>query len=427
MYRNRFCQYIPEPHPVTTDRIIGVNYYPGWKKIAGETHSGFAELKHYPERCPVLGWYDESNPEVTDWEIKWAVEHGITCFFYCWYRRKENVGKPVTRDDIRLGHAIHDGLFKAAFRNFIKFAIVFENNEVRWGNAKDVDDLLHNLLPWWAEEYFSKPNYLKIDGKPLLPVFHLGAFARSVGGEDAIPDALAKLNDEIRKYGFPGIHVAIRCEGDDETYLKTLKAHLPVRDLSYLDRRRALGFDFGFQYDWHIRRAELNAEQYADYTYADPLNRAVPPTVTIASQTAKIKEHTEYAPDFLIPTASVGFCKQTWRRIFPFNSLTDDPGLFLQEHLTPYAYRALLENIKKVTDALPENAIARKMLILDSWNEWGEGHFISPNCGNGFQYLQAVREVFSKRDNLPDYRTPQMLDFDRYDYDWFPAEPEDGR
>ena len=69
---------------------------------------------------------------------------------------------------------------------------------------------------------------------------------------------------------------------------------------------------------------------------------------------------------------------------------------------------------------MPENSPGRRMLILDNWNEWGEGHFISPSCAYGFQYLQAVREVFSECDNLPDYRTPQLRDFDRYDYEWFP-------
>jgi hypothetical protein len=79
----------------------------------------------------------------------------------------------------------------------------------------------------------------------------------------------------------------------------------------------------------------------------------------------------------------------------------------------------LLEKIKDITDKLPENSVSRKVLILDAWNEWSEGHSIAPSCGAGFRYLQAVRQVFSKCDNLPDYRTPQMLDFDPYDYEWY--------
>ena len=63
--------------------------------------------------------------------------------------------------------------------------------------------------------------------------------------------------------------------------------------------------------------------------------------------------------------------------------------------------------MKKISDALPENAWARKMIMLDNWNEWYEGHFIVPSHQFGYKYLQAVREVMTSCDNLPDYRTPQ--------------------
>ena len=53
-------------------------------------HDAFNDLHDYPERTPLMGYYDEENPEVCDWEIKWALEHGINCFIYCWYRKLEN-------------------------------------------------------------------------------------------------------------------------------------------------------------------------------------------------------------------------------------------------------------------------------------------------------------------------------------------------
>jgi len=420
MYQNRFTSYVPEPQSATTDRVIGVHYYPGWTRCHDKLQPGFEVLKHFPERCPVLGWYDESNPEVTDWEIKWAVEHGINCFIYCWYRLKENMGKPVTREALRFGHAIHDGLFKAAYRNFIQFAIMFENQSLRWGNAADLDDLLHNLLPWWVNEYFSKPNYLKFDGKPVLFIYSMKDFLESIGGEEAMPEVLVKMNEEIQKYGFPGIHVSIKCGATDENYMATVKAHLPVHDMRFVDRVRSFGFDSGFQYVWNIHKAELTEEQYTDYMCMDPQYRSAPPSGAIAAQLTKIKDHTEYAPDFFMITASVGTNRKAWRKIQQFKSLGTDPGHVLVSQLPPYAFKILLQKIKPIVDKMPENSPGRKMLILDNWNEWGEGHFISPSCAYGFQYLQAVREVFSECDNLPDYRTPQLLDFDRYDYEWFP-------
>ena len=35
------------------------------------------------------------------------------------------------------------------------------------------------------------------------------------------------------------------------------------------------------------------------------------------------------------------------------------------------------------------------MLILDNWNEWGEGHYLLPCTECGFGYLDAIRKVFT--------------------------------
>ena len=107
MYNIKLENYVPEPKPATSDRIIAAHYYAAWKKGAAGLHNGFDDLHDYPERTPLMGYYDEENPTVTDYEIKWATEHGINCFIYCWYRRRENGGKPVTLDALRCPHGIH--------------------------------------------------------------------------------------------------------------------------------------------------------------------------------------------------------------------------------------------------------------------------------------------------------------------------------
>lgn len=42
------------------------------------------------------------------------------------------------------------------------------------------------------------------------------------------------------------------------------------------------------------------------------------------------------------------------------------------------------------------DSLASRMLLIDNWNEFGEGHFIIPSGFNGFDYLEAVRDVFGK-------------------------------
>ena len=44
---------------------------------------------------------------------------------------------------------------------------------------------------------------------------------------------------------------------------------------------------------------------------------------------------------------------------------------------------------------LPEKSLSRRLLLLGTWNEWGEGHYIAPHRQYGFGHLDAVREVFS--------------------------------
>ena len=142
MYNIKLEKYVPVPRPATSDYIVAAHYYAAWKKGAAQIHNGFDDLHDYPERTPLMGYYDEENPEVCDWEIKWAVEHGINCFIHCWYRLKNNAGKPVTVNDLRCGHGLHEALFNAKYQKYMKFAIMFEASE-RWGGT-DEKDMIEN-------------------------------------------------------------------------------------------------------------------------------------------------------------------------------------------------------------------------------------------------------------------------------------------
>ena len=81
-------------------------------------------------------------------------------------------------------------------------------------------------------------------------------------------------------------------------------------------------------------------------------------------------------------------------------------------------YRKLLRDVKALSDAAPKDSIANKLIMLDNFNEWDEGHFLSPSYRFGFKHLQAIREELSDRDNLPDYRTPADQGFGGYNNSW---------
>ena len=55
------------------------------------------------------------------------------------------------------------------------------------------------------------------------------------------------------------------------------------------------------------------------------------------------------------------------------------------------------------------------MLLLDNWNEWGEGHYIAPYREYGFGYLDAVRRVFSTAPPEHEDLIPEDIGMGPYD------------
>ena len=388
MYNIKFSDYIPEPAPATADRVVAAHYYAAWKKGAAGVHEGFDDLaEEYPDRTPLMGYYDEENPEVCDWEIKWAVEHGINCFIYCWYRKKENEGKPLTLKDLRCGHGLHEALFNAKFQKKMKFAIMYEASP-RWGGT-DEKDMPEHLMPFWMETYFKRDNYLVIDNKPVLFVYQQYRLET-----ECFPDQESQKRafDACREYakscGFDGLIIAA-CDVDP--------------DKASHDALMERGYDFRFGY---------NAGYNSPYDFYDDEEDIV------AQQCQRFMKNLEADNTKFIPTASC-FQDPTPR----FTKRWNDLGYKFREwsniwYLSPEKFKDLLKKMKDISDHLPEDAWARKIIMLDNWNEWDEGHFIAPSHKFGFKYLQAVREALTACDNLPDYRTPRDQGFDGYNTSW---------
>jgi hypothetical protein len=363
--------YVPEPEPASTDYLIGAHYFPGWKS---GSHHGWDAIADYPDRQPLLGTYEEGNPEVTDWEIKWCREHGIQFFVYCWYRDRGNVGYPVTPADARLGHAIHDGLFNARFGNRFRFTIMWENYKTR-GMVASIDDLMDNLLPFWIDQYFTRDNYLVVDNKPVLFVYHIESMLEHLDGKENATRAVDLMRHAVQQVGFNDL-------------ILMAEHRSPETALLYL--MRDCGFDSSFAYCWHPDHRFPTEEQAIHY------------------QLEIMHRRFEDAILPFIPTASMGWDPWPWRSDNPATPWVN-PDTMLRWILSPNAWRYLLEQVKLLMDA---HGIT--MLLLDNWNEWAEGHYIAPHAYGGFKYLQAVREVFTKRDNLPDYRSPQQLGMGPY-------------
>jgi hypothetical protein len=331
--------YVPEPKPIATQILVGAHNCPLWD--ADQPQMWNQVLKH-PERTPALGFYSQENPEVADWETKWAVEHGISFFVYCWYRNGQ--GGPVK---MKFGSAIHDALLKSRFVSKMKFAIMWENQARGTAGVSGEADLLGNLLPFWIESYFRHSSYLKIDNKPLLFIYRPEFLVQDLGGVDQVRAALDKMRLACRKAGFDGLSVLGEYRG---------------LDLKHLELLKRLGLDYTFAYCWHVQGSPT-------------------PEQAIAAQL-----------DYINKTRRMGILPEVVTVSQGWSGWQDEGSIW---KIPPTQYKELLEQAKAIVRTFPAAELGSKILLLDNWNEWSEGHYIAPHREYGFGYLDAVRAVFS--------------------------------
>jgi hypothetical protein len=60
---------------------------------------------------------------------------------------------------------------------------------------------------------------------------------------------------------------------------------------------------------------------------------------------------------------------------------------------TPANFSAALERARVWCD---KNQNKNKIITVNSWNEWTEGSFLEPEREFGYEYLEAMRQVFEK-------------------------------
>lgn len=344
--------YVPRPERAQTGNYeLGVFRCPLWNS---QTRPGsWDPVKKFPERKPILGWYEEGNPEVTDWEIKYAVEHGISFFVECWYRKKDNLGKPA---EYVLGHWL-ESLSESRYKDEIRYMIMWENrNKIACGIESEAD-LMNNLMPFWIDNYFSQPNYFRVDGKPVLMIYGYDVFIRELGGEQQAAHAIAKMKQACISAGLNGLWVLA-------------EHHLHFnRDIP---EAKNAGFDAITSYHWPSFTGMMRVVP-DDRREIVAMQKACWPMLEEISQLPSI------------PTVSMGWDSEPWGSTYYKGKWFLEPDLF----------REMCHEAKNFMDQQPERDPFSDILLIDNWNEFGEGHYIFPTRRFGFGHLEAIRTVFT--------------------------------
>jgi hypothetical protein len=341
--------YVPPPVPCASDLVVGSYYFPGH----------FNPLRWRPfKRCgypiPVLGFYRDGEPEVSDWHIKWAVEHGLSFFAFDLYYHWR--GGP----SLDHNQALDRGFLRARYRDLMKFTLMWCNEEN--DAARYTEDDMLRLAGYLTEHYFSRPNFLRVGGDNVLivsvPERMIAAFG--VEGTARIFEKMAAVS---RKAGCGGLYPVAKQDAGQ-------------------DALKAAGFRACTVYNYPT--AGMSAEELK-------ANRA--PYESMVRGFEEIWQRaSKGALPYIVPV-SPGWDSTPWYGAAALVRTNPRPGLY---------YDMCLRARRYVNPDL-------KMVIAECWNEFGEGSYLEPTLQFGFGWLDAMRDAFCPDNPHHADATPQGI------------------
>ena len=353
---------VPRPAPVKTDVRVGAYVFPGWYRSPGE----WDLIAKFAEPRALLGFYDDSLPEVNDWHIKWAVDAGISWFAFDWYWHS---------GEKHLHRSLEDGFLKAQYSEMMDFCIHWCNHPVRgWPPVDNSAAGVEAVVRYCAEHYFGRANYLKVHGRPVLMVWKIEAILKANAGPEG-----------FRRNLLPRLNAICHAHGQGDLFL-ILANNSPkrIKDIPVGDAFT------GYSYAGLTTRTPWSRPGSAPYSemvellpsYWREMHAAAKPFLT----------STQAGWDNLPRTHGHGHPQHRWART------NNTIALFEQ---------TLSEGKAQVKPDFP-------FFLIEAWNEWGEGSYIEPSKKFGFGHMEAIRRVFARQAPAVQWPRPTQAQIDSY-------------
>ncbi len=368
----------PTSHPIGSDYTVAVWYFAAWEPEYN--WDGWQQVaERAPWRIPLLydsadaaerfngiQFYRSSNRRVLDWHVHWMREHAVNLMLWDWYPGtsrdgsfdptffgnraleigflgKEKLGGPPVRTN--------------RFADRMAFAVMWTNHQPYHKPGK-------GLAEYLVDQFLTQPNYYRMDGKPLLPLWSPRDLVAGAGGTAQARAALDQLRACARSRGLPGIYVAA------------------VTGATTRGQMAELGINGAMGYN--VLTAGGASDEYRRWSgrvIADRLEDFSTQTVSGHEETwSRMAE--AFGRDYLLATCPM----QNWEP-------TLRPTSYVMVNNTPDAYRDLLRKSREFI----ERRGLRKFVTIEAWNEWLEGSYVEPSTQWGLAYLDAIRDVFAKR------------------------------
>lgn len=339
---------------------------------------------HNQPRIPLNNnYYDLSDIEVMQWQVKLAKENGIYgfCFYHYWFTGKLLLEKPVEN----FLHSNIDFHYCLSWANehwtnqwvSDKWDVLIEQ---KYGNEKEWGEHFDYLL-----QYFQDPRYIKCEGKPVFVIYRPDII-------DKRKEMLAYWNKLAREHNFPGICFVFQ---RSEFLLNSLNTDMNM-------------FDYCAAYQPVLAQTQINL-QGQHFILARKLKRSL---------FRFIEQHFKFDARAVAITKkgrSLNFFDydEVWKKILNepdiFSSMI--ASAFVDWDNTPRRGKrgsviigGSPEKFEKYLELLIKKSRVNyktDLLFIFAWNEWAEGGYLEPDEKNGYGYLNAIKKALINTNELP--------------------------
>jgi hypothetical protein len=337
---------------------VGVYYFPGWyrgRTDPNEWSEWRSKIMKVPQPRALCRFYDDSDPRLWDYYTDWLTRYGVDFLAFDWYYND--------REDL-LSDSMDKGFLQCKDREKVKFALHWCNHGMPWKKPMDQSrDKLLDMVDFCSERYFSQPNYLRIDGKPVFMIYDIDQLL-AYGGYDALKSSIRAMKGRAVRAGLGGLYLVA-------VYSRTSAAYVRVC--------RDLGFDSFCAYTYVGTRYPPLKWDSQNIPYDGCVRSCVQDIYPFLARVAE-REGIAY-----------------WPTTFP--GWDDRPRngdkAFVSEGNTPELFGKMFRGAMKYIDP------ASPIVMIEAWNEWGEGACLEPDMKHGFGYLEEVAKALGRKPGNP--------------------------
>jgi hypothetical protein len=301
----------------------------------------------YQNREPLSGWQDTTSCAVEQ-QLARANEFGIDFFVFDWYY---NVAVNEYQGD-NLNNAFQTTL-SLPDRHGMQFAIQYVDGPpfvvppADW--ASTIDE--------WIG-YMSDPDYVRVNGKPLLVVYSMGLLEQALGSSAAVAASLNQLRAAAQAQGLPGVYIVGGLDASYDPSTQSLNLDLSIAPADGYD---AIGM----------------------YNYAVTGISGLQPFSTLSDGMQAIWAQAALtSPLPFIPVAMDGWdARPSNEGDVWFSRTPQDVAGFVSAAITWADSNPSLR---------PEPAPAPPLVLIEAWNELGEDSILVPTVGDGTSYGDSL-------------------------------------